>query len=318
MRASTSMRRVFSTPKSLSQPKSSPTWVCRACRRATRPSYVPQGMTFTTTSRYLARDGRKPSATAETSQSLPPEPVDGNEEADAIKNEKSEIAQEEDYHYEPATTWKGLERVGGKGWLAKQKPRKHFEGFLRPRREQSNEEILAAIGIAIRSSGIQDQAEKETHDLSGTARDSQEEQSSGTVQGPTETSQASETAPVNPLLTEHDLEDFSLADPSTKFRVVKEVMVLTGIIPSDPLIQRCKTAHDLYLNFIQKPKPTKLAETLLSDPRLVESDNVSISAHKINLVDKERSIGRWKVIERELHERDLPVPRIRRNSLNTN
>lgn len=35
--------------------------------------------------------------------------------------------------------------------------------------------------------------------------------------------------------------------------------------------------------------------------------NVKAHAQRISYVDKEKSIGRWKVIEEELKARDLPV-----------
>lgn len=62
-----------------------------------------------------------------------------------------------------------------------------------------------------------------------------------------------------------------------------------------------------FLSEVSKPKPKKLAEHLLKDKRLTSLPNVKIMDRRYTPIDKEKEIGRWKVIEEELTRRGLPV-----------
>ena len=84
-------------------------------------------------------------------------------------------------------------------------------------------------------------------------------------------------------------------------------MQLTGIRIPDPVIRSSNTAQALLRHLITPPKPTKLAEALKQKPDLVDLPNVSIFGRRQTPVDKERKLGRWKVIEEELKKRGLPV-----------
>lgn len=84
-------------------------------------------------------------------------------------------------------------------------------------------------------------------------------------------------------------------------------MQLTGIRIPDPEIRASNTAQALLRNLITPPKPTKVVEALNQSPELAELPNISIYGKRRTPVDKERSVGRWKVIEKELRERGLPV-----------
>jgi len=59
-------------------------------------------------------------------------------------------------------------------------------------------------------------------------------------------------------------------------------------------------------HFTEAPKPKKLAEELLTKP-VASMPNVEIFDRRYTPIDKEKEVGRWKVIERELRKRDLPV-----------
>jgi hypothetical protein len=56
-----------------------------------------------------------------------------------------------------------------------------------------------------------------------------------------------------------------------------------------------------------KPRPKNLAETLVTKTELASLPNVKIMSRRETPVDKEKAVGRWKIIEAELRSRGLPV-----------
>ena len=84
-------------------------------------------------------------------------------------------------------------------------------------------------------------------------------------------------------------------------------MQLSGIRIPDPVIRSSNTARVLLKHLITPPKPAKLVEALKQKSDLVDLPNVSIFSRRQTPVDKERKLGRWKVIEEELKKRGLPV-----------
>lgn len=84
-------------------------------------------------------------------------------------------------------------------------------------------------------------------------------------------------------------------------------MQFTGVRISDPAIQDIKSAKALLGYLVKKPKPKKLAETLLGNEAFTSIPNVKIMARRYTPIDKEKQIGRWKVIEKELIKQGLPV-----------
>ncbi len=84
-------------------------------------------------------------------------------------------------------------------------------------------------------------------------------------------------------------------------------MQLTGIRIPDPEIDSIKTANGLLGHLIKKPKPKKLAETLKLSDKLQTLPNLHIMDRRYTPIDKEKAVGRWKVVEKELRERGLPV-----------
>ncbi|KAI9658277.1 MAG: hypothetical protein M1821_002410 [Bathelium mastoideum] len=101
--------------------------------------------------------------------------------------------------------------------------------------------------------------------------------------------------------------DVPLHDPDFKFTIVKRVMQLTGKRISDPIIQRSSTARELCDSLLIKPKPKKLFEALQDNETLSNLTNVKLREQRITPIDKDREVGRWKVIEQELLHRNLPV-----------
>lgn len=90
-------------------------------------------------------------------------------------------------------------------------------------------------------------------------------------------------------------------------QVLKRVMQLTGVRIPDHAIEDISTAKALVGHLVKKPKPKKLVESLLVNERLTALPNVQIFDRRYTPIDKEKEIGRWKVIEKELQRRGLPV-----------
>lgn len=94
---------------------------------------------------------------------------------------------------------------------------------------------------------------------------------------------------------------------TNKRKVVKRVLQLTGIRLSDSNINASQNASDLLGFMATPPKPKKVIEALAQRHTLFDLPNVKIHARRVTPVDKEKSLGRWKVIEKELEARGLPV-----------
>ncbi len=84
-------------------------------------------------------------------------------------------------------------------------------------------------------------------------------------------------------------------------------MQLTGIRISDSTIQPSRTVQALLKHLIKPPKPKKLADALREKEELLSLPNVTIYEKRVTPIDKEKQVGRWKLIEEELKERNLPV-----------
>lgn len=84
-------------------------------------------------------------------------------------------------------------------------------------------------------------------------------------------------------------------------------MQLTGIRITDPVITSSNTAGVLLSNITAPPPPQKLAEKLENNRTLSNLPNVKISNRRITPIDKEKQVGRWKVIEQKLLDKNLPV-----------
>ena len=84
-------------------------------------------------------------------------------------------------------------------------------------------------------------------------------------------------------------------------------MNLSGTRIYDPHISKFQKVTDVVSHLSEKPKPKKLAQVLLARPDLMTLPNVEIFERRHTPIDKEKEVGRWKVIEAELVKRGLPV-----------
>jgi hypothetical protein len=113
-------------------------------------------------------------------------------------------------------------------------------------------------------------------------------------------------------------------------QVVKKLAIISGIRLSDPAIMRSKSGYKLMDEAEVLPKPKKLivrnpdpkqADELVIagqtrarkttkpklDLSLLDLPNVKVSERRISKEDREKQIGRWKVVEEELQFRRLSV-----------
>lgn len=84
-------------------------------------------------------------------------------------------------------------------------------------------------------------------------------------------------------------------------------MQLTGMRISDPVIAESNTAGLLLLKITKREQPKKLAERLEQNHTLSKLSNVKVSGTRVTPIDRERQVGRWKVIEQKLLDKNLPV-----------
>lgn len=84
-------------------------------------------------------------------------------------------------------------------------------------------------------------------------------------------------------------------------------MQLTGVRIPDCTIESVQTVKSLLSRLTTPPKPAKLVEALVQKEQLTSLPNVNIFGRRITPIDKEVRVGRWKLIEKELSRRGLPV-----------
>ncbi|KAF4447482.1 hypothetical protein F53441_8966 [Fusarium austroafricanum] len=100
----------------------------------------------------------------------------------------------------------------------------------------------------------------------------------------------------------------TLDDDHLKFAIRKRLYQLTGHFIPDVKVAAARTPQELItvaLTFAKRGK--KLAEVLEDQKALFALPNVKVHDKRITPIDREVSVGRWKVIEEELRKRDLPV-----------
>lgn len=83
----------------------------------------------------------------------------------------------------------------------------------------------------------------------------------------------------------------------------------TGIKIPDFAMNSAANLHDLRSILLVKPVPKKLVQDLKQNEQFQELANVKVHSRRITPIDKDKAVGRWKVIEQELTNRGLPVTR---------
>ncbi|KAI0836535.1 ribosomal subunit 39S-domain-containing protein [Hypoxylon sp. FL0890] len=106
----------------------------------------------------------------------------------------------------------------------------------------------------------------------------------------------------------HDWKAASLSDPRLKFAITKRVFQLTGQLVHDHQLSSISDVRSL-LHVVQTPAKPKTLTQEIQERRqdLVQLPNVSVATKRITRGDREKALGRFKLIEEELKKRDLPL-----------
>ncbi|CCC09712.1 hypothetical protein SMACR_03272 [Sordaria macrospora] len=105
----------------------------------------------------------------------------------------------------------------------------------------------------------------------------------------------------------NDWKEATIRDPVVKFYAAKRIQKMTGHLLSDGKLTSIQTVANFMDALVTPPKPKKLADQIEQSSILPELPNVKVYPRRITPVDKEKMVGRWKVIEKELQKREIPV-----------
>ncbi|KAF7502603.1 hypothetical protein GJ744_005444 [Endocarpon pusillum] len=110
-------------------------------------------------------------------------------------------------------------------------------------------------------------------------------------------------------VTSADFITMPLEPLELRFAVIKRASQLTGHRIPDPLITARQSLSSIYsyLGRDRDSPPKKVADRLLIKPDVINLPNVHIMPRRETPVDKDKRLGRWKIIEAELHSKGLPV-----------
>ncbi|KAL9124153.1 MAG: hypothetical protein Q9217_006492, partial [Psora testacea] len=146
------------------------------------------------------------------------------------------------------------------------------------------------------------QESMQQHQSPSTIEDA-EQVSAATVQEDAQT-EGSITGPVD-----QSWRTIPLTNPELKFAIMKRTCQLLGLRIPDPQIASINDTTSLLNALLQKPKPNKLVEEMVSGGRLEGLKNVQVFRKRYTVIDREEEVGRLKLIETELVKRGLPIKR---------
>ncbi|KAL2255255.1 hypothetical protein VTK26DRAFT_3749 [Humicola hyalothermophila] len=98
-----------------------------------------------------------------------------------------------------------------------------------------------------------------------------------------------------------------LRDPVVKFYIAKRIQQLTGRRIPDGKLCAIRSVDSLLKELVEPPKPKKLAELIEAKGVFKDLPNVRVFPRRVTPIDKEKMVGRWKIIVDELKKRELPV-----------
>ncbi|KAI0477116.1 ribosomal subunit 39S-domain-containing protein [Xylariaceae sp. FL0804] len=119
--------------------------------------------------------------------------------------------------------------------------------------------------------------------------------------------------------------NISLADPRMKFAVTKRVFQMTGHLVPDHKLPAIRDVRSLLAVVQKPPKPKTLTETIHQQHQqqqqpqrekynknknaaaLLTLPNVTVAAKRVTRADRERALGRLKLMHEEMRKRDLPL-----------
>lgn len=92
-----------------------------------------------------------------------------------------------------------------------------------------------------------------------------------------------------------------------EFQIAKLLQQRTGLKISDYALNSAASLRDIRQVLLFKPEAKKLAEALKEEEDIKELSNIKVHSRRVTPIDKEKAVGRWKIIEQELIDRGLPV-----------
>ncbi|KAI5198517.1 dihydroxy-acid and 6-phosphogluconate dehydratase [Aureobasidium subglaciale] len=101
--------------------------------------------------------------------------------------------------------------------------------------------------------------------------------------------------------------NLAINDVNAKFKLTKKLRTLVKMNIPDIVMHRATTLKDFQQAIFTKPKPKKLSFALLANDELMANSNLQVRGGRQTAVHKDRNVGRWKLIEKELMNRGLPV-----------
>ncbi|RDA95419.1 hypothetical protein CP533_5386 [Ophiocordyceps camponoti-saundersi (nom. inval.)] len=245
-------------------------------------------------------------------------------------------AAEADPAYVPAEEGQGLEEIDTlANWWDRPGhwgEESRFKGFAGKRRITNNAVIAACLGramieaFALKETGHFDEwlakpwnpggrkqlrriCATKPHVLRAKQRIDIYTAISGDIRNEVEKPMVSMTEPEAKALLERwgpSWKKFPVGD-QLKFVLQKRLYQLTGILIPDAKLDGITTMNGLLRAATKPEKPMRLATELRERGDLSELPNVTIHSRRVGLITKETSIGRWKVIEKELEKRGLPA-----------
>lgn len=90
-------------------------------------------------------------------------------------------------------------------------------------------------------------------------------------------------------------------------QIRKRLYQLTGKLIPDAKLGASHTIRNLLTIAAGTEKPKTLRQTIRAETTLNRLPNVKVHGRRITPIDKEKAVGRWKIIEEELLKRGLPV-----------
>ncbi|KAI1405092.1 ribosomal subunit 39S-domain-containing protein [Hypoxylon fuscum] len=249
------------------------------------------------------------------------------------------LDQVSDPNYVPAMTADGLETVGGVGrWWDKPDHWSNDFASFRPSEKVVDPALLEASvrravveAFALRQAGRQDElvstwpsgtveelrrivqvgigvAEDGVVSLNGNVDDVIESLNWNDETPSASLQPSAEEAQKYKETWDQGWKTISLSEPRIKFAVTKRIFQLTGQLVPDHQLSSIADVGSL-LRAVQKPpKPKTLTQEIQEHRQdLVQLPNVSVAAKRITRGDREKAVGRFKLVEEELKKRDLPL-----------
>ncbi|KAI9816372.1 MAG: hypothetical protein M1826_001839 [Phylliscum demangeonii] len=220
--------------------------------------------------------------------------------------------------YQPATTWHGLGRVGTLP-IDEARRKQPFQSWVLrsgEMRDKGEADGLSSFLLEVPlteprllTAALQTAVMDVLHLRRGGLVRTESVQHAALEAAPSQDAQSASDPKARVPRVELDpaLAAISLEDLNTKFAVMREVMRLTGRRIPDPVIARIEHVGGLHEYLLTPAKPKTVADALVAHEALTALPNVTIHTRRVTPIDREKVVGRWKVIERELEARGLPV-----------